>query len=102
MKPTPGSVQSAIDRFHQNLQAETKFQDLVSRWKSEDEQESKYSEKTVDTIYLLSQRSELKLLQRLLEDADRFYHIANDYELKKLPKQLLLDLILRTSLETSN
>ena len=102
VKPTPGSVQSAIDRFHQNLQAETKFQDLVSGWKSEDEQESKYSKMIVDTIYLLSQRLELKLLQRLQEDAASFYHIAYDYKLKELPKQLLLDLILRTSLESSN
>ena len=102
VKPTPGSVQSARDRFPQNLQAETKFQDLVSGWKSEDEQESKYSKMIVDTIYLLSQRLELKLLQRLQEDAASFYNIAYDYELKKLPKQLLLDLILRTSLESSS
>lgn len=101
-KPTPGSVQAAIDWFHQNLQAETKFQDLVSGWKSDDEQESKYSKMIVDTICVLFQRSEMKLLQRLQEDAASFYHIAYDYELKKLPKQLLLDLILRTSLEASN
>lgn len=101
-KPTPGSVQSAIDWFHQNLQAETKFQDLVSGWKSDDEQESKYSKLIVETIHVLSQRAEMKLLQRLQEDAAGFYHIAYDYELKKLPKQLLLDLLLRTSLEASN
>ena len=101
-KPTPSSVQSAIDWFHQNLQAGTKFQDLVSGWKSEDEQESKYSKMIVETIHILSQRLELKLLQRLQEDAASFYHIVYDYELKKLPKQLLLDLILRTSLGASN
>jgi len=102
VKPTPGSVQSAIDRFHRNLQAETKFQNLVSGWKNEDEQESKYSKMIVGTIHLVSQRLELKLLQRLQEDAATFYHIAYHYELIKLPKQLLLDLILRTSLEASN
>jgi len=101
-KPTPGSVQSAIDRLHQNLQAETKFQDLVSGWKNEDERESKYCKMIVETIHLLSQRLELKLLQRLQEDAASIYRIASDYEQKKLPKQLLLDLILRTSLEESN
>lgn len=101
-KPTPGSVQIAIDRFHQNLQAETKFQNLVSGWKNEDEQQSKYSKMIVETIHLLCQRLELKLLQGLQEDAASFYHIAYDYELKKLPKQLLLDLILRTSLDESN
>ena len=101
-KPTPSSVQSAIDWFHQNLEAGTKFQDLVSGWKTEDEQESKYSKMIVETIHVLSQRLELKLLERLQEDAASFYHIACDYELKKLPKQLLLDLILRTSLGASN
>ena len=101
-KPTPSSVQSAIEQFHQNLQGGTKFQELVSAWKSEDEQESKYSEMIAETIHLLSQRLELKLLQRLQEDAGSFYHIAYGYELKKLPKQLLLDLILRTSLGESN
>ena len=101
-KPTPSSVQSAIEQFHLNLQAGTKFQELVSAWKSEDEQESKYSKMIVDTIHLLSQRLELKLLQRLQEDAASFYHIVSEDELKKLPKELLLDLILRTSLEESN
>ena len=101
-KPTPSSVQSAIEQFHLNLQAGTKFQELVSAWKSEDEQESKYSKIIAETIYLLSQRLELKLLQRLQEDAASFYHIVSEDELKKLPKELLLDLILRTSLEESN
>ena len=101
-KPTPGSVQSAIDQFHQNLQAETKFQDLVSGWKNDDEQEAEYSKMIVETICLLSRRSEKKILQRLEEVASSFYNIAYDYELKKLPKQLVLDLILRTSLEASN
>ena len=101
-EPTPSSVQSAIDWFHQNLQAGAKFQDLVSGWKSENEQESRYSKMIVETIQLLSQRLELKLLQRLQEDAASSYHIASEDELKKLPKQLLLDLVLRTSLEASD
>ena len=101
-KPTPSSVQSAIEQFHQNLQGGTKFQELVSAWKSEDEQESKHAKMIAETIHVLSQRLELKLLQRLQEDAASFYHIAYGYELKKLPKQLLLDLILRTSLGESN
>jgi len=100
-KPTPVFVQSAIDLFHQKLQAETKFKELVSGWKNDDEQESKCSKMIIEVIDLLSRRSEMKLLQRLQEDAASFYGIAYDYELKKLPKQLLLDLILRTSLERS-
>ena len=101
-KPTPSSVQSAIEQFHQNLQAGTKFQELVSAWKSEDEQESKYSKMIVETIHVLSQRLEFKLLQRLQEGAASFCDIVYESELKKLPKQLLLDLILRTSLGESN
>ena len=101
-KPTPSSVQSAIHWFHQNLQAGTKFQNLVSGWKSEDEQESKYSKMIVDTIHLLSQRLELKLLQRLQEDAASFYRIVYGYRQRNLPKELLPDFILRTSLEASN
>ena len=99
VKPTPGSVQSAIDRFHQNLQAETKFQGLLSGWKSEDEQESKYSKMIVETIHLLWQRLERNLLLKLQEDVASFYHIFHYYyyELKKLPRQLLLHLILHTS-----
>ncbi len=101
-KPTPGSVQVALDLFHQNLQTEAKFQDLISNWKNDDEEETQYFKEIVETIHHLSQRSETKLLQRLLEDAGRFYRIASEYKLKKLPKQLLLDLVLRTSLEESN
>ncbi|KAL9982370.1 hypothetical protein ACROYT_G004403 [Oculina patagonica] len=101
-KPTPGSVQAAVDLFDKNLQTEAKFQDLVSEWKKDDKEESQFSKKIVETIHLLSQRSETKLLQRLEEDAARFYHIASDYKLKKFPKQLLLELVLRTSLEESN
>lgn len=101
-KPTPSSVQTAVDLFHQNLQTEAKFQDLISKWKNDVEEESQFSKKMVETIHLLSQRLETKFLQRLEEDAGRFNCIASDSELKKMPKQLLLDLVLRTSLEESN
>ena len=104
-KPTLGSVQSAIDLFqHFNLQNEAgKTQDLVSKWKSDDEEESiKYSKVIKGTIHLLIKRSETKFLKRIEEDAGRFYQIASDYDLQKLPEQLLLDLVLRTSLDESN
>ncbi|KAL9982372.1 hypothetical protein ACROYT_G004405 [Oculina patagonica] len=102
---TPGSVQAAVDLFDQDLrtEAKSKFQDLVFIWKIDAEQElSHFSENILETIHLLSQRSETKFLKKIQEDAGRFYQIASDYELKKLPKQLLLDLILRTSLEESS
>ena len=101
-KPTPISIQSAVDAFHQSLQTEAKFQDLVSKWKGDEKEESQYSKMLAETIHLLLQRSEANLLQRLQQDSARFNQIASDYELKKLPKQLLLDLILRTSLDESN
>ncbi|KAJ7365652.1 hypothetical protein OS493_002364 [Desmophyllum pertusum] len=101
-KPTLVSVQSAIDLLHQNLQAETKFQNLVSEWKNENEQETNYSKMIVETIHLLSCRSETELLETLERDTDRFYYLSCDHELKELPRQLLLDLILRTSLEAGN
>ena len=102
-KPTLGSVQSAIDLFQQNLQHEAgKNQDLVSEWKNDDEEDSKYSKMIKETVNLLSQRSETKFLERLEEDAGSFFRIASDYELQKLPKLLLLDLVLRTSLDESN
>ena len=64
-------------------------------------QESTYSKMIAETIHVLAQRSETKILECLQEDASRFYEIATYYDLKKLPKQYLLDLVLRTSLESS-
>ena len=54
-----------------------------------------------ETVRLLAQRLERKILECLERDSYRFFGIANDYDLRKLPKQLLLDLILRTSLEAN-
>ncbi|KAL9982369.1 hypothetical protein ACROYT_G004402 [Oculina patagonica] len=97
---TPGSVQAAVDLFDQDLrtEAKSKFQDLVFIWKIDAEQElSHFSENILETIHLLSQRSETKFLKKIQEDAGRFYQIASDYKREKVPKQLLLDLVLRTS-----
>ncbi|KAJ7381292.1 hypothetical protein OS493_001413 [Desmophyllum pertusum] len=90
-KPTLVSVQS-VDLLHQNLQAETKFQNLVSEWKNENEQETNYSKMIVETIHLLYCRSETELLETLERDTNRFYYLSSDRELKELPRQLLLDL----------
>ena len=100
-KPSPTSVQSSIDEFHKDREIETNLHKLVSEWETDVQQETKYSKEITETVRLLARRLEAKILERLEGDASRFYHIANDYDLKKLPKQLLLDLLLRTSLEAS-
>ena len=64
-KPTLGSVQSAIDLFHQSFQAETKFQNLVSVLQNDDELELNHSKLIAETIHLLARRSETELLEKL-------------------------------------
>lgn len=54
-----------------------------------------------ETAIILAQKSKTNILKRLKEDASRFHGIATHYYMKKLPKQLLLDLILRLSLKES-
>ena len=101
-----------MDQFHEEQQFETKLQKLVSGWESCEQQESKYSKRTLEswefgelqessdcssdsssdsqlssqestyskmiaeTIHVLAQRSETKILECLQEDASRFYEIA--------------------------
>ena len=101
MKPTHASLQPAIDEFHKSQQTGTNFQNLASELETDIKQQSKYSEMMVETIGILAQRSETKVLERLQEDACRFYEITTSYDLTKWPKQLLLHLLLRTSLESS-
>ena len=101
-KPTPSSVQSALDEFHKSREFENSLRKLVSKWETDKRQESKYSKIVAESVRLLAQRSEKETLERLGRDADRFYSITNDYDLRELPKQLVLDLILRTSLEASS
>ena len=98
-KPTLGHAQPAIDLFHQNFQAETKLKSLVSGW---NDTESDISSLIAKTVVVLIQRSETKFLEKLEGVAESFYRITSDYDLKLLPKRLLLDLILRTKLEFSN
>ena len=98
-KPTPGHVQPVIDLLHQNLQAETKLKNLASGW---NDTESDISSLMTKTVVVLIQRSETKLLKKLQGVAEGFYQITSNYDLKLLPKQLLLDLILRTKLEFNN
>ena len=101
MKPTHASLQPAIDEFHKSQQTGTNFQNLASELETDIKQQSKYSEMMVETICILAQRSETKVLERLQEDACWFYEICTNYDLTKWPKQLLLHLLLRTSLESS-
>lgn len=51
----------------------------------------------METLRILAQKSETRILKCLKGDAERFQGIASYYDLKKVPKQILLDLILRTS-----
>ena len=98
-KPTPASVQAAIDQFLKYQDIENSLQNLVSGWESGEDQESKNPKMIAETVHLLAQRLERKTLECLEKDSYRFFCIAYDYDLRKLPKKLLLDLILRTSLE---
>ncbi|KAJ7376747.1 hypothetical protein OS493_032805 [Desmophyllum pertusum] len=94
-KPTLGSVQSAIDLFHQNFQPEIKLQ-------NDDEHESNHFKMIVETIHLLARRSETVLLEKLERDTATLCETARHFEFKSSPNQLLLDLFLRTSLEAGN
>ena len=100
-KPTPASVQAAIDQFLKYQDIENSLQKLVSGWESGEDQEAKNPKMIAETVRLLAQRLERKILECLEKDCYRFFGIGYDYELRKLPKQLLLDLILRTSLEAN-
>ena len=73
------------------------LQKLVSGWETGEDQKSKSPKMIAETVRLLAQRLETKVLECLERDVHRFYCIANDYNLRELPKQVLFDLILRTS-----
>lgn len=99
-KPSLGHVQPAMDLFHQNLQAGTKLQNLVSGWNNP---ESNLPSLIAETMAVLIQKSETKFLQKLQRDAGSFYEIASELDRKpSLPKALVLDLLLRTKLEFSD
>ena len=99
VKPSYASVQPAINEFQQDQQIETKLQRLVAELNREEDQKSKYSCLCAEAVRTLSQRSEAKILKQLEEHAPRFRSIVTDYDMRQVPKQLLLDLVLRTSLE---
>ena len=101
-KPTTTSVMSAIHQFHKNLESENTMQKLLSEWEAGEQRDSTYCKPLVETFHLLALRSEAEIFDALQKDAQQFYNIANDYSFEKLPKQLLLQLILRTSLVTSD
>ena len=101
-KPTTASVMSAIHQFHKNLESENSVQKMLSEWEAGEQRDSIYCKVLVETFNLLALRSEAKIFDALQKDAEKFYNIANDYSFEKLPKQLLLQLILRTSLVTSD
>ena len=105
-KPTHASVQTAIAEFHKELQFGDSLEKLLVMWSKKTPEkyewlQSKYPEMITETIRQLSKRSETKILERLGEDASRFYRIVNRRDLKDLPNNVLLDLFLRTSLGAS-
>ena len=97
-KPTPASIQPSIDQFHKKLEEENIVEKLVSEWKAGEKQDSKHAKIIAESIQLLAQRSDKESFKALQKDVKHFYGIANDYSFEKLPKQLVLQLILRTSL----
>lgn len=99
VKPSYASVQPAINEFQQDQQIETKLERLVAELNREEDQKSKYSSLCAEAVRTLSQRSEAKILKQLEEHAPRFRSVVTDYDMRELPKELLLDLVLRTSLE---
>ena len=99
VKPSYASVQPAINEFQQDQQIETKLERLVAELNREEDQKSKYSSLCAEAVRTLSQRSEAKIVKQLEEHAPRFRSVVTDYDMRELPKELLLDLVLRTSLE---
>ena len=74
----------------------------MSKWEGDKHFESKYSRVIMETLRILTQKSETRILKCLKEGAERFQGIASYYDLKKVPKQLRLDAILRTSVKESD
>ena len=105
-KPTGAFLQTVIAEFHKKLKFRKRLQDLLTQWNvktrtKKEWRESKYPTMIEETIRLLAQRSEAKILEYIGEAASRFDRTAGYYDLKKLTNQVLLDLFLRTSLEAS-
>ena len=101
-KPTTALVMSAIHQFHKNLESENSVQKMLSEWEAGEQRDSTYGKVLVETFHLLALRSEARVFNALQKDVEQFYNIANDYSFEVLPKQLVLQLILRTSLVTSD
>ena len=101
-KPTTALVMSAIQQFHKNLESENSVQKMLSEWEAGEQRDSTYGKVLVETFHLLALRSEARVFDALQKDVEQFYNIANDYSFEVLPKQLVLELILRTSLVTSD
>ncbi|XP_068701792.1 uncharacterized protein [Montipora foliosa] len=97
-KPTPASIQPSIDQFHKNLEEENSVEKLVSEWEAGEKQDSKHAKIIAESIQLLALRSDKESFKALQNDVKHFYGIAYKYSFKKLPKQLVLQLILQTSL----
>jgi len=110
-KPSHASVQTTVADFHKDVQIEANLHKVEATWNhrttdtckyaGEFRRQSKYAKSIAETIHILAQRSETKILERLTENASRFHKIASYYDLQKLPRQLLRHLILRTSLKAS-
>ena len=106
-KPTHATVQTAIAEFHKELQFENSLEKLLTMWNTQAAvgkfkwEQYKYLQMITETIRQLSNRSETKILERLGEDASRFYRMVDYPDLRKLPNKVLLNLFSRTLLEAS-
>jgi len=109
-KPSHASVQTTVADFHKDVQIEANLHNVETTWNhrttdtckfGDFRRQSKYAKSIAETVHILAQRSERKILKRVTKVASRFHEVANYYDLQQLPRQLLRHLILRTSLEAS-
>ena len=62
----------------------------MSKWEGDKHLQSKYSRVIMETLRILTQKSETRILKCLKEDAERFQGIASYYDLKKVPSRHIL------------
>ena len=101
IKPSPEMLHTAVAAYRKETDQE--FGKLVNEtWRKDDAKLSESFKSLLETIEILVQRSETKMIRKLGEDASRIITLLGDYELRELPRQLILCLLLRTSLNWSN
>ena len=69
VQPSLTSAQAAISEFHNYWQTATKAQKLMSKWEGDKHFKSKYSRVIMETLRILTQKSETRILKCLTEGA---------------------------------